>query len=133
MANIAQLALKAFEDGWITVNYAGKTAAQKTTYIQQHYGLKVDAAKEIEANRIADEAEAETHRLQRRQQAITYLTNHGFVCDDSLIDWQRLYNHPRIFGANWNEQAVYQKSISTGVDYFLNIAYQLWQEYIQNR
>ena len=133
MATIAQDALKTFEDGWLTTDWAAKTSAQKQTFVAQHYGLRIAAAKEIDANRIEDEAEAETQRLLRRQQAITYLQNHGFACDNSLADWQRLYNHPRIFGANWNEQAVYQKSISTGVDYFLNIAYQLWQEYIQNR
>lgn len=131
MATIAQEALKAFEDAYLTTDWAAKTAAQKQTFVAQHYELKIAATKEIEKNRIEAEAEAEVQRLVRRQQAITYLTNHGFNCDDSLADWQKLYNHPQIFGANWNEQAVYQKSISTGVDYFLNIAYQLWQEYMK--
>lgn len=133
METIAQEALKAFEDTYLTTDWTAMTATQKQVFIGQHYGLKIAAAKEIEANRIEAEAEAEAQRLLRRQQAITYLTNHGFACDDSLADWQRLYDHPQIFGENWNAQALYQKSISTGVDYFLNIAYQLWQEYINNR
>jgi len=132
MTTTAQEALKAFEDGWITTDWAVLTANQKQTHIGQHYGLKIAAAKEIESNRIEAEAQSELDRITRRQQAITYLTNKGFACDNSLADWQLLYNHPKIFGANWNEQAVYQFGLGKDLDYFLQTAYNFWVEYVKN-
>jgi len=141
METIAQVALKAFEDGWLTTDWAVLTANQKQTHIGQHYGLKIAAAKEIEANRIEAEQQALIDAETRRQQAITYLTGKGFACDNSLADWQLLYNHPKVFGANWNEQAVYQKSIAdakeaelagAGLDWFLQTAYNFWVEYVKD-
>jgi len=138
----AQKALADFETAWITTNWTAMNATQKQTHIANHYGLRIAAAKEIDANRIEAEAQAEADRIARRQQAIDYLTARGFACDNSLSDWQKLYNHPAIFGANWNAQAVYQKSIADtkeaeqageGLNYFLNAAYQFWQEYVKNR
>ena len=122
----AQKALTDFEATWLTTNWTALTATQKQTHVAQHYGLKIAAAKEIEANRIQSEAYEVTAAATRKQQAITYLTNHGFNCDNSKHDWDLLYNRPHIFGEKWEVQADYQRSISTGVDYFLNHAYNLW-------
>ena len=36
-----------------------------------------------------------------------------------------MYNNSALFGLNWQVQATYQKSISTGIDYFLQQASQL--------
>jgi len=69
---IAQEALKAFEDSWITTNWEILTTNQKQTHIGQHYGLKIDAAKEIEANRIEAEQQAVIDAETRRQQAIWF-------------------------------------------------------------
>ena len=132
MTTTAQEALKTFEDGWITINWGGMNATQKQSHVAQHYGLKIDAAKEIEANRVEAEAQAVIDAEARRQQAITYLTNHGFACDNSLADWQRLYNHPAIFGDNWATQADYQFGLNKGLNYFLQTAYVLWEEYVKN-
>lgn len=132
MTTTAQEALKAFEDAWLTTNWAGMTAAQKQTHVANHYGLKIAAAKEIEANRIEAEQQAAADTANRRQIAITYLQNHGFACDNSLADWQLLYNHPKIFGANWNAQALYQFGLGKDLDYFLQMAYNFWVEYVKN-
>jgi hypothetical protein len=132
MTTIAQQALEDFEKGWLTTNWTGMTTTQKNTHIANHYALKIAAAKEIEANRVESEAEQVTLTEQRRQQAITYLQNHGFAVDNSKADWDKLYNHPKIFGANWQAQSDYQQSISTGVDYFIQVAYGLWQEFVKN-
>lgn len=128
----AQTALKTYEDGFIGINWTGMTAAQKNAFIAEHYRLKILAAKEIEANRLASEAQQVTDNAARKQQIITYLKNHGFACDNSKADWDKLYNRPKVFGANWQAQSDYHQSISTGVDYFLNVAYGLWLEFVKN-
>lgn len=128
----AQAALKTFEDAWLTVNYTGMTSAQKTTHIQTWVGLKIAAVKEIDANRIIYENQAIAEAATRRTQAITYLTNKGFLYDNGLADWDKLYNHPKYFGANWKATADYQRSISPNVDYFISVAYDLYLTYIKN-
>lgn len=137
MTTTAQDALKAFEDGWVTTDWAAMTATQKNAHIAEHYKLKIAAAKEANANRIESEASQALANKAFRTKAINYLTARGFACDNSLADWQRLYNHPKVFGANWNAQAVYQKSVADakeaekageGLNWFLQTAYNIWLE-----
>jgi len=131
----AQDALKTYEDAFITTNWTGMTATQKNAFVAEHYRLKILAAKEIEANRVSDEAKQATANAARKQQIITYLKNHGFACNNDSTDWKKLYNHPRIFGQYWEKQARYQYQLSLtngGVDYFLNTAYGLWLEFVKN-
>lgn len=135
----SQDALSTFESGWITLDYNALTTTQKQSLILTWVGLKVSVVKELESNRIIAEAlTAEEQAAQlalveaRRQQMITYLTNYGFRCDNSQYDWYKLYNRPSVFGNNWQAQADYQMSLSTGVDYFLQVAYTLWKEFVKN-
>ena len=133
MTTTAQQALTDFEKAWLTIDWSAMTNTQKQTHVLNHYGLKIAAAKEIEANRIESENQAVIDNAAFKQKAITYLQNKGFAVDNSLSDWQKLYNHPRIFGANWMSMANYQFSQSTGIDYFIQVAYQLWQEFVNNK
>ena len=135
----AQDALKTFESGWITLDYSALTNTQKNTLVYTWFGLKVAVAKELESNRLiyeaatAEEQAAQLAALEaKRQQIITYLQNYGFACDNSLSDWYKLYNRPAVFGSNWKAQADYQYSLSTGVDYFLQVAYSIWKEFYKN-
>lgn len=132
METTAQKALEDFEKGWLTTNWSGMTTTQKNTHITNHYALKIAAAKEQKANRVESEAEQLSASATRRQQAITYLTNHGFACDNSLGDWERLYNHPKIFGANWQVQAQLQFDKGNDLNYFLQTAYNFWVEFVKN-
>lgn len=136
---VSQDALKTFEQGWITLDYNMLTNTQKNNLVYTWFGLKVAVAKELESNRLIAEAQtAEEEAAQlaliaaKRQQMITYLTNAGFRCDNSQYDWYKLYNRPSVFGSNWQAQADYQMSLSTGLDYFLNVAYTLWKEFNKN-
>ena len=138
-ATVSSDALNTFESGWIILDYNSLSSTQKNNLIYTWVGLKVAVAKEDEANRLINEAQtAEEIAAQlaaiaaKRQQIIDYLTGYGFRCDNSQYDWYKLYNRPSVFGANWQVQADYQMSISTGVDYFLNIAYTLWKEFNKN-
>jgi len=129
----AQTALETFEKAWLTTNFTGMTTTQKNAHIASHYALKIAAVKEIEANRIIYENQTIADAATKRQQIITYLTNHGFKCDNSRGDWERLYNHPKYFGNNWKESfADVQISISPNVDYFLQVAYDLYLTYVKN-
>lgn len=125
MATIKQDALQAFVGNWTTTSWDAMTDAQKTAHIIQHYGLKIEAAKEIQANQI----ESQTQQTESEQARLTALSNAlsalGYACDNSQADWYKLYNKPKIYGANWQGQADYQISISTGVSYFLNHAYNI--------
>ena len=132
MTTTAQKALEDFEKTWLTTNWAAMTAANKQVHIGQHYALKIAVAKENEANRIESEAQQAVDTITRRNQAIIYLTNKGFACNNSLADWMKLYNHPHIFGSSWTEQANYQFSLGNDLDYFLQTAYNFWLEYITN-
>ena len=133
MENTAQTALADFEKAWLTINYVAMTDAQKTTHIQTHYDLKIKAAKEIEANRLESEAEQVTAQATQVTNQTNALKAIGFIGDNSQADWDKLYNRPKVFGANWQMQANYQKSISTGVEYFLNKAQEiLTQQYVVN-
>jgi hypothetical protein len=130
MATIANTSLQTFEDSFKTVNFTGMTAAQKTTFIANHYALKIAAAKENEANRLESETQSIIDNENRKQAFITKLKSKGFICDNSQADWHKVYNRPQIFGASWKKQADYQMSISTGIDYFLNKVRELIEIYI---
>lgn len=131
METTAQDALKAFEDGWVTLQWTVMTDAQRNTYLRQYLGLQIAAKKESEANRVEAENQALADEATKKQQAITFLKNHGFACDNGEADWNRLYNLPKYFGSNWKTTADYQRSISTGLDYFISKAYEVWH-IIQN-
>lgn len=138
-STVSAEALQTFENGWVTLDYNSLTNTQKNNLIYTWVGLKVAVTKENEANRLIMEAQtAEELAAQlaaiaaKRQQIIDYLTANGFRCDNSQYDWYKLYNRPSVFGSNWQAQADYQMSLSTGVDYFLNIAYTLWKEFNKN-
>ncbi|MCE5225282.1 MAG: hypothetical protein LLG05_05415 [Porphyromonadaceae bacterium] len=118
----AQKALEDFEKTWLTVNYVGMTSAQKTTHIQTHYDLKIKAVKEIEANKIESEAANTAAQTANLADSKSKLQSLGYLCDNSQADWNKLFNRPEMFGVNWQTMATYQKSISTGVDYFLQQA-----------
>lgn len=125
MATIKQDALQAFVGNWTTTSWDTMTDAQKTTHIFQHYALKIAAAKEIQDNQIAEQtqqSESETAWLITISNALTAI---GYACDNSQSDWYKLYNKPKVYGANWQVQADYQISISTGVSYFLKHAYNI--------
>lgn len=132
MTTTAQKALEDFEKTWLTTDWAVMTATQKQAHVASHYALKIAAAKEAEANRVEAGNQAVIDNAARRQQAITYLQNHGFKCDNSPEDWNKLYNRPYIFGERWYIQSEYQQSISTGIDYFIQTAYSLWQQFVKN-
>jgi len=121
--------LKAFEDAWKTLDWTALTANQKQAHIVEHYRLQIESAKWVVTTDASAEAQAVIDAETRRQQAITYLTGRGFACDNSLADWQKLYNRPKIFGDNHNAQAVYQFGLNKGLNYFLQTAYSLWLEY----
>ena len=131
MTTTAQKALEDFEKAWLTTTWATMTTTQKNTHIANHYALKIAAAKEAESNRIESEAEQATLTTQRRQQAITYLQNHGFACNNSIEDWKKLYNHPAIFGKFWEAQAQAQFNLGKDLDYFLQVAYGFWVEFVK--
>ena len=117
--------LKAFEDSWTITVWEAMSDTQKTAHIHQHYGLKIASAKEAQANHIAEQTqqtESESTRLTAITNALSAL---GYACDNSQADWYKLYNKPKVYGANWQGQADYQISISTGVSYFLNHAYNI--------
>lgn len=122
-------ALKVFEDDFITTDWSAKTIAEQDAFNRTWTGLKIAAAKEAEANRLAaiaaqtaaDQA-AQTAATTAKNEFIAKLQTLGYLCDNSQTDWNKLYNNPSLFGANWQNQATYQKSISTGIDYFLQKA-----------
>lgn len=125
MGTTAQDALQAFEDNWTTTSWDAMTDVQKTTHIFQHYALKIAAAKEVQENQIEEQtqqSESEAARLTAISNALSAL---GYNCDNSQADWYKLYNKPKIYGANWQAQADYQISISTGASYFLKHAYNI--------
>jgi len=132
MITTAQKALEDFEKAWLTTNWTAMTTTQKNAHIANHYALKIAAAKEIEADKVETENQAVIDNSAFRVKAVTYLQNHGFAVDNSKADWDKLYNRPHVFGANWQAQSNYQQSISTGVDYFISVAYGLWLEFVKN-
>lgn len=118
----AQEALKAFEDGWLTLNWSALSSTQKTTHVHTHYGLKIDAAKEIEANTVEAEAAQETANTERLLSVENSLKALGYACDNSESDWDKLYNKRTVYGDNWKAQADSYRDLSTGKEYFLNHA-----------
>jgi hypothetical protein len=122
MTTTAQTALKAFEDAWITINYIAMTSAQKTTHIQTHYDLKIKVVKEIEANRVESEIANTAAQTANLADSKSKLQSLGYLCDNSQADWNKLYDRPKLYGINWQQTATYQKSISTGVEYFISKA-----------
>lgn len=138
----AQTELNNFVKGWIGTNWTGMTNTQKNNFVQEHYRLMIAAAKEIDLARVQAEAAAKQDSINQaaataaqKQQWITFLKKKGFVCDNRVEDWILLYNHPRIFGSNYEVTAIneHQRSLSLGgLDYFLSESYRLWQDYVRN-
>lgn len=116
MTTTAQEALKAFQEARKTLSLISIDLA----YLIQKEKLEVAAEQEIEANRVETETAQIAQATQGRTDLINMLQQLGFSCDDSQTDWNKLYNFPEVYGANWQTQSDYQKSISTGVDYFLS-------------
>lgn len=131
METTAQDALKAFEDSWVTLQWTAMTDAQRNTYLRQYLGLQIAAKKEDESNKIEADRLAEIAAQQRKQSILEYLTSLGYLCDNSQEDWHKLFNRPEIFGANWQDKADYQRSISPDIDYFINKAIEIWDELVQ--
>jgi len=132
---VAQKALNDFKTAELSVNFDAMTTTQLATYLKTEKKLEVAVQKEINAAKVIADAELANQLAAqiavdeaRKQQIITYLKNHGFLVDNSETDWYKLYNRPVIFGDTWENQANYQISISTGIDYFINKAYELWKE-----
>ena len=117
MATIAQDALTAFLEARKTQNIT-----VDLNYLIQRETLEIASEKEMEANRIESETSNQQQQAAQKIDLTSRLKQVGFAVDNSLSDWQKLYNFPEVYGANWNEQAIYQHSISTGVDYFLSQA-----------
>lgn len=128
MTTIAQEALKAFEDSWVTLQWTVMTDAQRNTYLRQYLGLQVAEAKEKAANKLEAEQQAIADAEQRKQAVIEYLQSLGYMCDNSQEDWRKLYARPEIFGELWQDKADYQQSISPDVDYFISKAMEIWDE-----
>ena len=119
-------ALKEFEDAFLMTDWAAKTTAEQDAFNRQWTGLKIAAAKEAEANRLAAIAEqmaaeqaAQNAATAARNELIAKLQTLGYLCDNSQTDWRKLYNRPEMFSSTWQITADYQHSISTGIDYFL--------------
>lgn len=119
-------ALKAFEDAFLTTDWAAKTITEQDAFNRTWTGLKIAAAKEAETNRIATIAEktaaeqsAQTAATTAKNEFIAKLKSLGYLCDNSQTDWNKLYNRPEMFSSTWQVTADYQHSISTGIDYFL--------------
>ena len=116
----AQDALKAFMDSRKTT-----TPTVDLNYLIQREGLEIAAEQEQESNRIESEQQSADNNTARLNSIKDSLMALGYACDNSQSDWYKLYNKPKTYGANWQVQADYQISISTGWEYFCNHAYNI--------
>lgn len=123
MTATAQDALKAFMDDRKILNWTVLTATQKQDYLIQKEGLEIASEKEIETNRVESETAQSTARATQLQAMKDQLSALGYALNNSEADWDKLYNYPMQYGANWKAQADAQRVLSTGVDYFVNRAY----------
>ena len=121
-------ALKDFEKAWVTLQWTAMTDAQRNTYLRTYLGLQIESAKEAEANKVEAEQQALIQQAARTAQITQYMQSEGFACDNSEQDWDKLYNKPTVFGENWKTISDYQRSLSLGVEDFMNHAYNLWLE-----
>jgi len=87
--------------------------------------LKIAASKELLRNTYEAEQQDAINNQIRLDNIKNSLIAKGFACDNSIEDWYKLFNKPEIFGANWQSQADYEFSISSGLEYFLNKASQI--------
>lgn len=116
MTTTAQDALKVFMDARKTLSLAAIDLA----YLLQKEKLEVEAEQEIEANRVASETAQQAQTAQQKSDIINMLQQLGFSCDNSQTDWEKLFNYPEVHGSTWKDKATLQKTLSTGVDYFLS-------------
>lgn len=128
----AQTELRNFEADFKATGWSTMTVQHRTDFVFEHYRLKIAAAKEADVERINAEAAAAQEAAAQaaaattaRQQFIDKLKSLGYLCDNSQTDWDKLYNRPEMFSSIWQAQANYQKSISPGIDYFLQQAQQI--------
>ena len=127
MNNTAQQAFQDFQDNQLssTYNWDSFTDEQRKQEMELYTKLKIEAAKEIKQNQVETNLLNEQERINNRILMINTIVANGYQCDNSLEDWKKLYNHPEIFGENWENKAEIEQSISSGIDYFIT-------EYIKN-
>lgn len=116
----------------VAFGFPSMTATQKSVVVNTEKTIWVMAQREIISNQINDSIAFTQARATARANLITALQGKGYACDNSQDDYNKLYNHPAIFGANWQARATYERnqSISNGLllDHFLNCVRQIWQE-----
>ena len=131
MATIARKALQDFEDTWklqtTLDSFKAIKPEEQTAYLSEWMMLKMASAIENEANRKQSEIDSAAAMDARKKAVEATLKAEGYKVDNSASDWDKLYNKPEVYGANWKKQADYQRSIAKSADDFIQKAAEVKQ------
>ena len=124
MKKTAQQAYKTHQEQQ-KANWSTMTTDQQDASLRTEKTLEYAAIMEISDNTAEAEAIADQQALDEQAALIAEMQAKGYSGQGTLEDYQKLYNHPEIFGANWeaNSEAIFNQS--TGIDEFIN----LWVQY----
>ena len=97
------------------------TDTDKQDFIFRWFELKIFDAKLIKATGLINAENQIEFEKQQKHAYIDALKSIGFVCDNGIEDYKKLFNRPEIFGANWEQKAELYHSESTSIDNFINL------------
>lgn len=125
MANL----LQQYENSFSEINWNAKTREEQIDFTLKWIGLKIFDAKLNKANGQIHLENQEKLEKQWKQAYIESLKSIGYLCDNKIDDYYKLFNHPEIFGDNWKEKAELFHSESVSIDDFINLTKQyLWEQ-----
>lgn len=120
MANL----LQKYEETFPEIIKSGLSDQEKLVIIWRWFELKAfDARLNNSMNQINAEKQ-EVQQKQQKQAFIGMLQSLGYVGNNCVEDYKKIYAKPEIFGEEWERKAEEAHAQSTSIDDFINLAIQ---------
>lgn len=94
MANL----LQQYENSFSEVNWKAMTRDEQIDFVLRWMELKIFDAKLNKATGQINAENQEIFEAQQKDMYINTLKSIGFICNNSIEDYKKLFNRPEIFG-----------------------------------
>jgi hypothetical protein len=120
MANL----LQKYEETFPEIIKSGLSDQEKLVIIWRWFELKAFDARLNNSMTLINAEKQEVQQKQQKQSFIGMLQSLGYVGNNCVEDYKKLFNRPEIFGSTWEEKAELFHAQSTSIDDFINLAIQ---------
>jgi hypothetical protein len=109
----AQQALTDFLEARKKLLWKEMKPEDQLAYLIEKEGLEIAAEQEAEANRIESNIAQETAMTAQKASVLIALRAKGYSGEVTKADWEKLFNRPEVFGANWQKQVDYHSLVAS--------------------